>query len=163
MSVAASAEYRSLAVTRFGQPRGHQGAIVFVAPLPQNAGSAAFAIGADRGRSASLAPLAWHDEPMGWAVNVHANGECYVIRVRPWNYEWWPLGLGWPWRGLEGLQRLMEGDHRWTLRVRRFAEDPRGPVVHEESIASRSKVPAAIQRTQDLLRSGELTSRDQAS
>ena len=100
---------------------------------------------------------------MGWAVNVHANGECYVIRVKPWNYEWWPLGLGWPWRGLEGLQRLMEGDHRWTLRVRRCAEDPRGPVIHEESIAKRSQVPAAIQRTQDLLRSGELTSRDQAT
>jgi hypothetical protein len=96
---------------------------------------------------------------MGWTVNAHAHGECYVIRVKPWNYEKWRFGYG---VALEALQRLMESDHRWTLRVRQCLDDPWGPVLHEEIVATRSQVPGAIERVEALLRSGELRPQDQS-
>ena len=79
------------------------------------------------------------------AVNVHSHGECYVIRLRPWNSRRWVGSFWMLGRMLEAVQRLFEVNHRWILSVRRCAEDPWGPTVHEEEIATRSGIRGAVE------------------
>ena len=95
---------------------------------------------------------------MAWTVVAHGSGVDFVIRVDPWNL---PDGRSDSWTSTVAfVQRAVERNHSWTLRVRRFSDDPFGPVIHEERIDKRSQVPEAISRVERAIHSGALRSPD---
>jgi hypothetical protein len=79
------------------------------------------------------------------------SGQRVIIRADPSDV---PLGV------LSGItllyrhaRRRLRRDQSWTLQVRDYDEDPFGPVVYSEQVASRSEVATAIERLANTIRS----------
>ena len=93
---------------------------------------------------------------MGWTVTARGRTGDFVIRVDHWNRSPGFFGGSSLATVLEPIERAVRRDHSFTLRVRRAADDPFGPTIHEEPVRERSEVVDAIARTEERLRSGEI-------
>jgi hypothetical protein len=51
---------------------------------------------------------------------------------------------------------MLKKDHSWVIRVRRYSDDPFGPVIHEERVADPTNVKGTIQRLEKTIHDGGL-------
>jgi hypothetical protein len=84
-------------------------------------------------------------------VQVHGVSGDFLVRAAPWNSDNSLSGLG-PW--FLPVERLIRRDHSWVIRVRRYFDDPLGPVVYEQSVENKDTVVAAIEQVETMIRSG---------
>ena len=54
------------------------------------------------------------------------------------------------------LSSLIRRDFKWRVRVRRYADDPMGPVVHEEVFASKKDMRQRLPELRRAIASGEM-------
>jgi hypothetical protein len=88
---------------------------------------------------------------VGYVVEVHGASGAFLIRAEPWNSDNALSGLG-PW--YLPVERLLRRDHSWVIRVRRYFEDPFGPVVYQKRVENKNAVAPAIRHVEALIRGG---------
>ena len=55
---------------------------------------------------------------------------------------------------VHGLLTLFRGDRSWLRRVRRYSDDPMGPVIYEEAVASKAEMKQRLSALMELIASG---------
>jgi hypothetical protein len=89
-------------------------------------------------------------------TTITSRGERFLIRVEPAGL---PQGFGMASQTITLLSltwvRLVRGERGWRLRVRRYADDPAGPVLHEEEVVSAEDAKLRLDGLVASMRSGD--------
>lgn len=90
-------------------------------------------------------------------TDIRVNGEQLLIRTEPVGT---PQGIGNASSTYTALSlawhRVVRRDRRWSLRVRRFSDDPTGPILHEEYAPDASSAARQLDALVERLRSGDV-------
>ncbi len=88
-------------------------------------------------------------------TTVTSAGETFLIRTEPAGM---PQGFGMASQTLTALwlawTRLVRRDRSWHLRVRRFSDDPAGPILHHDVAASAEEAKQWLTLLREAIRSG---------
>ncbi len=88
-------------------------------------------------------------------TTLTVGGATFLIRTEPAGI---PQGLGTASQTITLLslawRRLVLRDHSWHLRVRRFHDDPAGPVLHDEIATSAEDAKERLAQLGDAIKSG---------
>ncbi len=88
-------------------------------------------------------------------TTITSRGETFLIRAEPSGL---PQGVAMASQTATLLSltwaRLVRRERGWRLRVRRYADDPTGPVLHEEDAASAEEARRRLSRLVASIRSG---------
>ncbi|MDP9420226.1 MAG: hypothetical protein M3P53_08790 [Actinomycetota bacterium] len=89
-------------------------------------------------------------------TTITSRGEKFLIRAEPAGL---PQGVGMASQTATLLsltwRRLVRGERGWRLRVRRFADDPTGPILYEEEAASAEEAARRLHGLITAMRSGD--------
>jgi hypothetical protein len=96
-------------------------------------------------------------------TEVRAAGEAFIIRTDPAGT---PQGFAMASNTLTLLtlfwRRAIHGERGWRIRVRRYADDPTGPVLHEVATESREEAKERLNELSAAMRQGEIPWRPHA-
>jgi hypothetical protein len=88
---------------------------------------------------------------------VHSSGESFVVRTEPAGI---PQGLAAASQTLTEISllwtRIVRRDRSWHIRVRRYVDDPAGPVLYHETATSSDDALQRLERLREVIATGRL-------